>query len=222
MSQLRIPVLLLTLTGCTASTTRLLLSDPDIKYHFFCGSDFADIQTDTCAGRQWCPSASDDECLVPGHTCFANTPCDARLIEDISVPTYSLSLYPEYQDATDKMFCGTDYQEALAVCEVGDETAKGRHCPNGISDCPDGQFCFVDMPCSYFVMTSPLVSELGSPNDIEVVEDDLPDPGSLESHYFCGATFVQAADNCSPSTWCRGGTIRNVPMEKYVLLVSII
>ena len=185
--------------------------DPDVKYHFFCGTTFADIQTDTCSERQWCPSASDDECLVPGHTCFANTPCDARLIEGISVPTYSLSLYPEYKDATDKMFCGDDYQEALSACEAGDEKAQARHCPNGISDCPEGQFCFIDMPCSYFVMTSPLVQALGSPNDVPVEEEDLPDPGSDESHFFCGATFAQAADNCSSKTWCRSGTNQECP-----------
>lgn len=194
----------------TALTTISAQPQPDVKYFFFCGSDFADIQTDTCSQRQWCPSASDDECSVPGHTCFANTPCDARLIEDIAVPTYSLSLYPEYKDATDKMFCGVDYQEALSVCEVGDEQAQGRHCPNGISDCPSGQFCFIDMPCSYFVMTSDLIN-VENPNDIEVIEEDLPDPGSLESHYFCGATFSQAAENCSSKTWCRTGTNQECP-----------
>mmetsp|Transcript_58360 Transcript_58360/g.123778 ORF Transcript_58360/g.123778 Transcript_58360/m.123778 type:complete len:231 (+) Transcript_58360:404-1096(+) len=30
---------------------------PDSQmYKFFCGSSFSDIQTDTCAGRQWCPT----------------------------------------------------------------------------------------------------------------------------------------------------------------------
>lgn len=109
------------------------------------------------------------------------------------------------------MFCGEDYQEALSVCEVGDEQAQGRHCPNGISDCPSGQFCFIDMPCSYFVMTSDLIGNLENPNDIVVIEEDLPDPGSLESHYFCGATFSQAAENCSSKTWCRTGTNQECP-----------
>ena len=109
------------------------------------------------------------------------------------------------------MFCGEDYPEALSVCEVGDEKAQSRHCPNGISDCPSGQYCFIDMPCSYFVMTSPLISALENPNDMTVIEEDLPDPGSLESHYFCGATFSQAADNCSSKTWCRTGTSQECP-----------
>lgn len=196
-----------TLTSILASAQPV----PDIQYHFFCGSDFADIQTDTCASRQWCPSSSDDECLVPGHTCYANTPCDARLIEGIAVPTYSLSTYPEYQDPSDKMFCGTDYAEALSVCEADDEQAVGRHCPNGISDCPSGQFCFIDMPCSHFVMTNPLLSSVQNPNDIVVEQQDLPDPGSAESHYFCGATFRQAAENCSRETWCKTGTNQECP-----------
>jgi hypothetical protein len=185
--------------------------NPDVKFFFFCGSSFADIQTDTCASRQWCPSSSDDECLVPGHTCFANSPCDARLIDGISVPTYSLSLYPEYRDPTDKMFCGESYPEALQTCEAGGDLAKGRHCPGGQNDCPDGTFCFVDMPCSYFVMTNEAANPMANPNDITVAPVDLPDPGSLESNYFCGATFIQAADNCSSKTWCRTGTNQECP-----------
>eukprot|EP00956_Cyclotella_meneghiniana_P043551 scaffold275542_cov103-Cyclotella_meneghiniana.AAC.1 len=204
-------LLLLSSTALTTITNSNAQPVPDIKYFFFCGTDFADIQTDTCASRQWCPSSSDDECQVPGHTCFANTPCDARLIDGITVPTYSLSTYPEYKDSSDKMFCGTDYPEALAVCEAGDEKAIARHCPNGISDCPAGQFCFIDMPCSHFVMTNPLITNLQNPNDIIVEEEALPDPGSLESHYFCGATFAEAAANCSRETWCRTGTNQECP-----------
>ena len=60
-------------------------------------------------------------------------------------------------------------------------------------------------------MTNPLLSSVQNPNDIEVVEEDLPDPGSAESHYFCGATFSQAAENCSKETWCETGTNQECP-----------
>ena len=181
------------------------------KYKFFCGASFADIQADTCHDRQWCPSSSDDECLVPGHTCFANSPCDARTIENVQVPTYSLSLHPEYRNPTDKMFCGTDYGDATRTCEAGGDEARGRHCPD--MECPTGQTCFVDLPCSYWVLTDPLSNPLNSVHDMEVTEEelDLPKPGSMESNYFCGPTFQQAAATCSSTTWCRTGTSQECP-----------
>lgn len=181
------------------------------KFHFFCGSSFADIQSDTCASRQWCPSSSDDECLVPGHQCFANTPCDARLIENVQVPTFSLSLHPEYRDPTDKYFCGVDYTDAVNTCEAGGDEAVGRHCPD--LNCPPGLVCYIDLPCSYFVLTNPAANPLGNVHEMEVEawETELPDPGSMESHYFCGPTFQQAAANCNSKSWCRTGTSQECP-----------
>jgi len=209
-----LPTLLLaTATVLTTTTTTFINAQPENihKYKFFCGSSFADIQSDTCSQRQWCPSSSDDECLVPGHTCFANTPCDAREIEDISVPTYSLSLHPEYRDPTDKMFCGVDYADASSTCQAGGDEAMERHCPD--MKCPDGLVCFIELPCSYFVLTDPLANPLSNIDEIEVTEEelDLPKPGSLESNYFCGATFQQAAASCSSQTWCRTGTSQECP-----------
>ncbi|KAL9184576.1 hypothetical protein ACHAXT_012546 [Thalassiosira profunda] len=179
------------------------------KFHFFCGSSFADIQADTCADRQWCPSSADDECDVPGHTCFANTPCDARDIENIKVPTYSLSLHSEFRDPTDKMFCGTDYGDAIRTCEAGGKEAAGRHCPD--MNCPAGQTCYLDLPCSYFTMTNPAANPFGNLDEMEATDAALPRPGSMESHYFCGLTFQQAAQSCSSQTWCRTGTSQECP-----------
>ena len=210
MGALNLSALLL-LLSTTTTTTTALQTDPNLKYKFFCGASFADIQTDTCSQRQWCPSSSDDECLIPGHTCFANTPCDARLIENVEVPTYSLSLNPEYNKPTDKMFCGESYSEALATCQAGGDKAIGRHCPD--EKCPTGQFCFIDMPCSYFVLTDPLANPLSNVNEVEITEEELelPDPGTMESHYFCGQSFQQAAAECSSKTWCRTGTNQECP-----------
>ena len=202
-----------TLATLLLSTTTIsaLATDPNLKYKFFCGSSFADIQTDTCGSRQWCPSSSDDECTIPGHTCFANAPCDARTIENVQVPTYSLSLNPAYNTAADKMFCGTSYPEALATCQSGGDKAKGRHCPD--QTCPDGQFCFIDMPCSYFVLTDPSANPLGNVSELDISDEELelPNPGTMESHYFCGPTFQQAAADCTSKTWCRTGTNQECP-----------
>jgi hypothetical protein len=200
-----------TLYATLLLSSTALETDPNLKYKFFCGSSFADIQLDTCASRQWCPSSSDDECLLPGQTCFANTPCDARTIENVQVPTYSLSMNPAYNTPQDKMFCGTTYSEALATCQAGGDTAIGRHCPD--ESCPDGQFCFIDMPCSYFVLTDPSANPLSNVNELEISEEELelPDPGTMESYYFCGPTFQQAAADCSSKTWCRTGTNQECP-----------
>jgi len=210
MPQLHLSTLSLLLLSSSVVVSALE-TDPNLKYKFFCGSSFADIQSDTCASRQWCPSSSDDECTIPGHTCFANTPCDARTIENVAVPTYSLSLNPAYNTAEDKMFCGTSYPEALATCQAGGDKAKGRHCPD--QKCPDGQFCFIDMPCSYFVLTDPSANPFGNVNELEVTDEEkeLPNPGTMESHYFCGPTFQQAAASCSSKTWCRTGTNQECP-----------
>ena len=185
-------------------------SDPDAanhKYRFFCGSSFADVQADTCAGRQWCPSSSDDECALPGQACFANTPCDARLVPDVSVPTYSLSSHPEYADPTDRMFCGSDYADAVSACEAGGDEGASRHCPD--MECAlAGQVCFIDLPtCSYFVMTNPEANPLAGVGSVPVsdTEMELPDPGSELSTTFCGPTFQEAASACSSETWCRYG-----------------
>ncbi len=109
------------------------------------------------------------------------------------------------------MFCGESYPEALATCQAGGEKAIGRHCPD--EECPVGQYCFIDMPCSYFVLTDPAANPLANVNEVEITEDELelPDPGSFESAYFCGATFQEAAAECSSKTWCRTGTSQECP-----------
>ena len=216
LSSFTVALLLLTTTSSIIHiASAQSKADPNAanhKYHFFCGSSFADIQADTCEGRQWCPSSSDDECAIPGHTCFANTPCDARLMDGISVPTYSLSLHPEYKDPTDKMFCGTDYVDALATCEAGGDDAAARHCPDMICAIA-GMSCFIDMPCSYYVISNPLSNPLSDVNNVAITETELelPNPGTELSTTFCGPTFQQAAADCSSATWCRNGNSQECP-----------
>lgn len=127
------------------------------------------------------------------------------------MPTYSLSLNPAYNTAEDKMFCGSSYSEALSTCKAGGDKAKGRHCPD--QTCPDGLFCFIDMPCSYFALTDPSANPFSNVNELDVTDEELelPDPGTDESHYFCGSSFQQAATDCSSATWCRTGTSQECP-----------
>lgn len=215
MMQSTLVVFLVVIALAAAATqsvdARNLADDYVHKYKFFCGSSFADFHVDTCHQRQWCPSSSDDECLVPGHTCFANTPCDAREVGNVQVPTYSLSQHPEYRDPSDKMFCGNDYTDAIQTCQAGGEEAIGRHCPD--MNCPGSQVCFIDLPCSYFVLTNPAAKPFANIDELEITDEELelPDPGSLSSHFFCGATFQEAAEYCSSETWCRSGTSQECP-----------
>ena len=88
------------------------------------------------------------------------------------MPTYSLSLNPEYKDPTDKMFCGTDYVDALATCEAGGDDAAARHCPDLICAIA-GMSCFIDMPCSYYVISNPLSNPLSDVNNIAITETEL-------------------------------------------------
>ena len=109
------------------------------------------------------------------------------------------------------MFCGSSYPEALATCQAGGESAIGRHCPDEV--CPVGQYCFIDMPCSYFVLTDPAANPLSNVNELEISEEELelPDPGTFESAYFCGPTFQEAASECTSKSWCRTGTNQECP-----------
>ena len=95
------------------------------------------------------------------------------------------------------------------MCEAGGDAAKGRHCPD--MNCPAGQTCYIDLPCSYFVLTNPAANPLGNIDEVASESIDLPNPGDLESNFFCGATFQQAAASCSSQTWCRTGTSQECP-----------
>jgi len=89
---------------------------------------------------------------------------------------------------------------------MGGEEGAARHCPD--MECAiTGQVCFIDMPCSYFVMTNPEANPLSGVDSVPVsdTEAELPDPGSELSTTFCGATFREAAASCSSETWCRHG-----------------
>lgn len=118
----------------------------------FCGSSRADAQSQCW---QPCPRGSSDCCL--GLGCFDTA------TKDGNCPS-SDSLY----SGTNHFYCGTSWCHAAFTC--------GTPCPEG--ECPDGEFCYADVPC-----------DSNKPPYVP------PQPISPLSKY-CGTSEADAAENC--------------------------
>jgi hypothetical protein len=171
-------------------------------YNMFCGSSWADAST-SCESRQNCPSGQSDECIMPGHQCWAFTECDTRFghgeefsemhdvtgaenlmatgegavasggFVDLSKPSYN---------KTDHYFCGVSYDDAISRC--------ASHCASGsLNDCPTGEICFFDTPCDARMMTK------GPSPPSPTFSPTTPAPvvySSKLNKYFCGLDWNDA------------------------------
>jgi hypothetical protein len=96
--------------------------DPNKRW---CGSDYNDMMS-SCPRR--CPGGSNDECPL-GMSCFEGSDC----------VTEGVGLISKEEKDTSKMFCGSDYTEAMSC---------GTPCSSGSNDeCPSGQTCWADVEC---------------------------------------------------------------------------
>lgn len=107
----------------------------------FCGSSWAEAST-SCDQRQNCPSGQSDECITPGHECWAFTECDTRRgdgeqfsemhgvtgAENLQASGIGaqasggfVDLSKPSPDKTDHYFCGRGYDDAVSQC--------ASHCP---------------------------------------------------------------------------------------------
>jgi len=118
----------------------------------FCGGTLAEAQSQCW---QPCPRGSSDCCL--GLDCFDTTQNGG---------TCSSSDY----SGTNHFYCGTSWCNAAFSC--------GTPCPGGDVECPDGEFCYADVPCNS--------------NEPPFVP---PQPVSPLSKY-CGTSAADAAENC--------------------------
>ena len=171
-------------------------------YNMFCGTSWADAST-SCESRQNCPSGQSDECIIPGHQCWAFTECDTRFghgeefsemhdvtgaenlmatgegavasggFVDLSKPSYN---------KTDHYFCGVSYDDAISRC--------ASHCASGsLNDCPTGEICFFDTPCDARMMTK------GPSPPSPTFSPTTPAPvvySSKLNKYFCGLDWQDA------------------------------
>ncbi len=172
-------------------------------YSMFCGISWAEAST-SCPSRQNCPSGQSDECITPGHECWAFTECDTRNGEDgalfseahgvtgaenlaaVGVGAVASGGFvdldkPSY-DETDHYFCGVGYEDAVSRCE--------SHCPSGnLNDCPPGEICFTKTPCDARMLTK------GPQPPSPTMEPTTPSPVVLSSKlnkYFCGYDWEDA------------------------------
>ena len=173
-------------------------------YNMFCGSSWAEAST-TCDVRQNCPSGQNDECITPGHECWAFTECDTRRgdgeqfsefhdVEGASNLQASgvgaqagggyVDLSRPSPDKADHYFCGKGYDDAVSKCSA--------HCPSGsLNDCPSGEICFFNTPCDARMMT-------GAPAPPSPTQrPTTPAPvvyASKLNKYFCGHDWDDAQE----------------------------
>ncbi|KAL9189121.1 hypothetical protein ACHAXT_011611 [Thalassiosira profunda] len=134
--------------------------DPSAPFQF-CGGSMSDAR-DAC--WQPCPQGDSDCCL--GLNCFDTS--------QSSQGTCSSSDY----SGTQHFYCGASWCGAAYSCQSA--------CPGGTNEeCPAGQYCYADVPCSATSGAPPIVQP----------------PPSIFNQY-CGDTAEDAADQC----WqpCRG------------------
>ena len=121
-------------------------------YNMFWGISWAEAST-SCPPWQNCLSGQSDECITPGHECWAFTECDTRNGKDgllfskahgvtgaenlaaVGVGAVASGGYvnldkPSY-NKTNHSFCGAGYKDTVSRCT--------SHCPSGnLNDYPPG------------------------------------------------------------------------------------
>lgn len=161
----------------------------------YCGRNFTDAAS-SC--HRECLSGSSADCskLGPDYSCFANTPCNDK-------DTYycgaswshaaSNCLFPcpsgDDSDCPDQTSCfpfTTCNQNRTFMCGTSfDHASTCVHpCPSGSSsECPFGESCFTHTTCEVINEQDPTASS------------DLP--YLSESSFYCGASFIEAATQCT-------------------------
>ena len=174
-------------------------------YNMFCGISWAEAST-SCPSRQNCPSGQSDECLMPGHECWAFTECDTRNGEDglqfsethgvsgaenlaaVGVGAVASGGYvdldkPSYNE-TDHSFCGMGYEDAVSRCAT--------HCPSGnLNDCPPGEICFTKTPCDARMLTR--APQPPGPTMSPTTPSPVVSSSKLNK-YFCGYDWKDAQE----------------------------
>lgn len=137
---------------------------PTAAPYQFCGNTIAEAKADCW---QPCPRGQVDCCF--GLQCF-DTSADAS--SGGTCPVSVLSGSAHY-------FCGSSWCAAAYSCS--------SRCPGGqSSECPEGQFCYADVPCS----------SVSSSNPLEYVQPpEIDSPPSIYSKY-CGESAEDAAQQC--------------------------
>lgn len=132
---------------------------PTSSPYQFCGSSMADAK-DHC--WQPCPRGESDCCR--GLGCY-DTSAEADQGDTCSSNDYS---------GASHFYCGSSWCDAAYECNAA--------CPDGSNDeCPSGQYCYADVPCSGS-------GSVPGPPDAEVP------PNSFSQ--FCGTSELNAAENC--------------------------
>lgn len=131
---------------------------PTSSPYQFCGTSMSDA-SEKC--WQPCPRGDSDCCL--GLTCF-----------DTSANSGSGGTICNNSDdsGSNHFFCGDSWCNAAYSCQTA--------CPGGSDDeCPEGSFCYADVPCS----------------DANQAPPNVEAPSSQFSQY-CGTSLENAAETC--------------------------
>ena len=188
MSTTYLPILLLTLHQARAQNNN------------FCGMSWADA-SENCDEKQPCPSGSDDECLLPGLICFADTMCSSEG-SSASADPLAVIVEADHEALTNRKFCGSWWAGAQESCSLD------TYCGHNPTSCGEGMECH-DTACHVQdlakaeygedwkeILMSSLSSEESSPQSVKL---DYDDP---KRKNFCGKSWFDANDNCA--IWCLG------------------
>ena len=158
-----------------------------------CGSNDKSGSQHYYCGISWCdaaytcgtPCPNEDEC-ADGEYCFADTPCDSTDENNLTPP-----ILPPPPTSSPYMYCGKSIEDAKLNC--------WQPCPRGDVDCCSGLTCY-DTTSS---------SEAGG--RIAYTCDTSVYSGT--SHYYCGASWCDAAYTCTTS--CASGKDTDCPTGQY-------
>ena len=140
--------------------------------------------------------------LVPTTTSPTTT---LDVIADWESTTYSVDINWDELTMGHTKFCGPaivgGYDIALAMCspytECGKTIIADQYGSNG-NDCPEGFMCFGDIACIPPTTTPPTMV----PTIIESTTTVVVAATSSSSSSYCGSTYADAKQECTPSTMC--------------------
>ena len=153
-------------TPCGNSPPPPLPAPPTTASTQFCGTS-VETATDYC--WQPCPRGDSDCCL--GLTCF---------------DTGSGTCNADYTGAI-HFYCGKSWCDAAYSCQDA--------CPGGSNDeCPDGSYCYADVPCIPGGPTPPAFPPTGNPPSPGVSPPSGASPAP--QYKYCGKDYADATSRC--------------------------
>jgi len=167
------------------------------KNNFFCGSTWADA-SNNCNERQHCPGASDEECGIPGHICFADTLCDSSKGHGSSSSAFgNLHMYPFYDNVSNTKFCQGQWNMGTTKCSTDLWCGDDSPCPEEDMICFYSDYCHIH-DLMEIEMKQDAKNQQNEHKQVLIASD----PNDPIRNMFCGKSWDDASVKCG--AWCSG------------------